>query len=153
MSTLRLDSASLACRLLRHQALSRAAVLAQAGLTATLNLAATESLSARLVAAGGPIAEAVAWGFAAIVLVSAVDWVVNDLLPAGYNLAALARGRYISYSAIGAGYLIQAMALSGTTGAAPGAWMLLTGYVGFGLVCCWHAIVSAVDACGGDDAG
>lgn len=133
-------------RMIRHEALTRAAVLVTAATTCAMALLVPDSIAARMVAAGGTSALVVTLVFTAIIGLSAVDWVVNDLMPDDYSAEPLERSRHMSYSAIGVGYLIQAMAIAGAKSLPAGAWVPLLSYVSLGVVCGWLAVVSAMEA-------
>lgn len=138
-------NSTLAQRLCRHEALVRAIVLALAAYTVGRALLIPDSLAARMVGAGGPAALIVTVVFAAVVGLSFIDWLINDLMPDRFSAERLARSRPLSYASLGAGYLIQAMALAGAAGLPEGAWSSIWRYVLFGALCGWLALTSATE--------
>jgi hypothetical protein len=123
---------------------ARIALLVQACVTVFLAWRSPESLTAKLVAAGGSDAVVALWVFSCCTALAVLDMLINDLAPAPFTARPLLTRRHLVYSGLGAGYVITVFAGVSPTNAIPGSGVLLWAYVAFGASSLWYSTVCAL---------
>jgi hypothetical protein len=123
---------------------ARLTLLIQSGATVSLAWASPESLTARLVQAGGDDAQWALWIFTAVVVSALIDLGINDLAPRKFTAEPFRKRRHLIYSAIGACYCASAFANVSPPNNIPGSEILLWVYVAFGACAMWYSTVCAL---------